>query len=126
MKEYLILRIARILPALLFVNMSVVFVIALFLNKKGGVIQYFMGGTKQPSYLFFRNSFFFGGLQPGISNTFKDLPFEYVVNGSLWTLPIEIKCYTIAMILSYFTKRWRKHLVLYASFTGFRLIYWIK
>jgi peptidoglycan/LPS O-acetylase OafA/YrhL len=125
-KNYLILRIARILPPLIFVNASIVLVIALFLNKKGGVLQYFSAEPSNPLIYLFRNSFLFGGLQPGISNTFKDLPFEYVVNGSLWTLPIEVKCYTLAMILSYFVKRCGKHFVLYASFTGILLLYWVE
>lgn len=119
---FLFLRIARLFPALVFVNAMVSFLLI-------PVVQiYFEKSTDLPvsgdslAY-FFQNSILILGLKPNIQTVFSSNPFSQVINGSLWTLPIELRCYLLCALISILTKKLNSKLPLFLIFSILVIIY---
>ena len=98
--RFIVNRMRRIYPAYLTV-LFMGLLLSLFYSANtlstSTVFNWKIGGSL--SYLF-RNALFPYGLQFGIDELFISTPYgelvgASVVNGSLWTLPIEIRCYVI-------------------------------
>jgi peptidoglycan/LPS O-acetylase OafA/YrhL len=57
----------------------------------------------------FKNSTLFFDVQYDLPGVFKNLPYKNIVNGSLWTLPIEVRMYTYLAIIGsicVYSKKW--------------------
>ena len=62
------------------------------------LVQYITDGQ---TYLFlFKNTVLFFGEEPRLPGVFESLPWLGVVNGSLWTLPFEVRAYCLLVIFS--------------------------
>ena len=120
--NYFILRTARLFPALIFVNLIVAVFVAPIVRGSLGSSQDWSGTTGSLNY-FFNNSTLIFGLQSQIGNILTDVPYTGVLNGSLWTLPTELRCYFVCAILAILTKRFKNDLALYACFGTLLLIY---
>jgi peptidoglycan/LPS O-acetylase OafA/YrhL len=120
--DYFILRTARLFPALVFVNLVVGAFIAPILRGSLGSSQEWLGSTGSLNYIFSNSTLMFG-LQSQISNVFTDVPYTSVVNGSLWTLPTELRCYFICAILGIFAKKFKNDLAIYLCFSTLLLTY---
>lgn len=83
-------RILRIYPGLIVAVLFCVFVVGPFVTT-GSVSDYFSSPTTW-SYLK-NNSFLLKGVQFNLPSVFIGNPYPISVNGSLWTLPIEIWMY---------------------------------
>jgi len=91
-------RILRIYPALIVAVMFCVFVVGLYFTTLT-VLEYF--SDAQTYKFMFKNILLFFGVEYKLPGVFQDNPYKYTVNGSLWTLPYEVKMYTmLAFILS--------------------------
>jgi|GEM_PF-64764 len=98
--DFLIKRIARIFPGLLLCSFVTVFIVGPLFTKLP-LIEYF--SQKQPWSYFINNSSLYE-LQWTLPGVFSDS--KYGVNGSLWTLPFEFKCYLFLAAL-YGIGMWR-------------------
>ena len=105
-KSYLAARSLRIFPALVVAVLLSVFVLGPVFTEIG-LRAYF---TDPNTWLYLRNLY----LQPvfGLSGVFTTVPYPNVVNGSLWTLPIEFTCYLIVPLLMLAPRRARVPVVL--------------
>jgi peptidoglycan/LPS O-acetylase OafA/YrhL len=102
--HFIVLRIGRVIPPLILVNFTTAFLLfpvctsstfdSLFTIDSNGPVSYFL-----------LNSTLIFGLQAGIKDLFVDLPYPLAVNGSLWTLPIEIKLYFLLSLIALVTKK---------------------
>lgn len=103
-------RILRIYPALIVAIIFCVFVVGLFFTTNT-ISDYLF--DPQTLKFFRRNITLFSGVKYELPGVFADNPYMNAVNGSLWTLPYEIKMYTylgiIAFTLMYIQKWLSKH-----------------
>jgi len=97
-------RIARIVPGYL----SVLLITSLILTP---ILEFIVGDfslssyytSQHPYFYVFRNAIFPSYLTPGITGLFLETPFGQAtnidaINGPLWTLPIEVRCYLLTAI----------------------------
>jgi peptidoglycan/LPS O-acetylase OafA/YrhL len=100
-KSYLAARSLRIFPALIVAVLMSVFV----LGPVFTVIDLRAYFTDPNTWLYLRNLY----LQPvfGLSGVFTTVPYPNVVNGSLWTLPIEFSCYLFVPVMMLAPRRAR-------------------
>lgn len=99
-KEYFLSRALRIYP-LYFVVICFSFLFGL-LSYNFGVIDYIQEGGG--AYLLF-NLVFLNFFQPDLPGLFIDNPLNSAVNGSLWTIKIEVAFYILVpIVFGYFTK----------------------
>ncbi len=90
-------RVLRIYPALIVAVLLCVFVIGLCFTSL--TVQEYLLNRQTCLYLF-RNSFLFLGVEFSLPGVFMDVPFEGSINGSLWTLPYEVRIYAfLTMVL---------------------------
>jgi len=103
-------RILRIYPALIVAIIFCVFVVGLFFTTNT-ISDYLF--DPQTLKFFRRNVTLFSGVKYDLPGVFASNPYMNAVNGSLWTLPYEIKMYTylgmIAFTLMYIQKWLGKH-----------------
>lgn len=83
-------RVLRIYPALLVAMGISVFIIGLAATTMP--VKIFLSQEATWTY-FFKNSSLIFGIQPGLPGVFQNNPYPNGVNGSLWTLPIEMTMY---------------------------------
>jgi peptidoglycan/LPS O-acetylase OafA/YrhL len=89
-------RIIRIYPALIVaVLFSVVIIGLYFTTLNAGA---FLSDSKTHQYIL-KNSFLFDGVKYNLPGVFLDNPYRQAVNGSLWTLPYEVKMYSYLALL---------------------------
>ena len=89
-------RILRIYPALIVAVTFCVFVVGLFFTTNQ-ISEYI---TNPQTYKYFlKNTTLFFGVKYNLPGAFADIPYKNVVNGSLWTLPYEVKMYAYLAIL---------------------------
>lgn len=105
-------RILRIYPALIVAVLFCIFVVGLFFTVEG-IADYL---SDPRTFTFFkRNSTLFWGVKYELPGVFEQLPFKGAINGSLWTLPYEVKMYAylaaIAMGLALLQRRLQRSLL---------------
>lgn len=110
LRSYLAARALRIFPALAVAVVLTVTVLGPVLTTLSAADYFSRGGA----WAYLRNAV----LQPvyGLPGVFEELPYPYVVNGSLWTLPVEFACYLIVPLIMWAPGRARVPLVL--AFAG--------
>ncbi|AOK04090.1 hypothetical protein WK25_06170 [Burkholderia latens] len=117
--RFVALRLARIYPGLI----ACVFLTAYLLYPSLSTMGFAetVRGHDAAHY-FSANVKLFSGIQATLPGIFETAPLRYIVNGSLWTLPIELKCYMIvfcAGILGCFRAKWRSIAFTAAASIGF-------
>lgn len=102
--KFLRARALRIYPALWAATLATVFVLAPIASTLSIGTLY-----SHPSTLLFlaKNLTLLFGVRVTIPGVFESLPYPATINGSLWTLPIEIRLYLALGVLGWFIKRWR-------------------
>lgn len=90
-KDYFKRRIARIFPELIAVVLLCAFVLGPILSRLS-IADYFLSSQ---TYLYLFNAL----LIPvhNLPGVFENNVYQYVVNGSLWTLPVEFACYALVL-----------------------------
>jgi peptidoglycan/LPS O-acetylase OafA/YrhL len=105
-KLFFSLRAYRIFPQLLFVVALLAFVVGPLITQMS-LQQYFSdGGT----YRYLLNGAFI--LQHNLPGVFEGNPYPGVVNGPLWTLPVEFACYVLCYLCFKLTKFDKKRFAL--------------
>ena len=109
--DFLWARFLRIYPGLFAAVLFCVFVVGLYFTSYP-VKQYIMNPQ---TYIFIaKNTVLFLGEEPSLPGVFEALPWAGVVNGSLWTLPFEVKAYCLLVVFSIIIHRlikWSKGLL---------------
>ena len=95
-KIFIAKRMLRIFPAL-FVCIIVCYFIIGPIGFSGNIKSYFL---EKEYYNFFKNLYFVPALE--FEGIFTNNPHPNIMNGSLWTLPIEFKWYLILCLFGYF------------------------
>ena len=92
LREFLLARIRRIFPALMVMLIIVVFIIGPLLTN-APLTDYFHDGA---TYRYFVKSItLLAGVGKNLPGLFENNPVPQAVNGSLWTLKLEIRMYAI-------------------------------
>jgi len=95
--KFLWARFLRIYPGLFAAVLFCVFVVGLYFTSYP-LEQYLINPQ---TYLFLaKNTVLFFGEEAGLPGVFESLPWSGVVNGSLWTLPFEVRAYCLLVIFS--------------------------
>jgi len=89
-------RILRIYPALIVAIIFCVFIIGLFFTTE--LTWSYLSNTETIKF-FIKNITLFFGVSYSLPGVFENIPYEKAVNGSLWTLPYEVKMYAIVALL---------------------------
>lgn len=90
-------RILRIYPGLIVALCICVFILGTFFTTYS-VERYL---TDPQTYIFLiKNAFLFLGEEANLPGVFESLPWRNTVNGSLWTLPFEVRAYLFLVIIS--------------------------
>lgn len=93
--RFVSLRLARIYPALI----ACVFLTAFVLYPVVSTVGFGAALTGHDARSYFTtNAWLFSGIQWTLPGIFETAPIKSVVNGSLWTLPIELKCYVLVLL----------------------------
>ena len=107
LRRFVSARFFRIWPALFVVLAASAFIVAPIMNSIAGLPldEYLTFSSEGPFAYVLRNLFLPIDLQYGILSTFLETPYGVAtgvssVNGSLWTLPFEIRCYALAAVLA--------------------------
>ena len=93
--KYIAARALRIYPALLIAVLFTVFILGPLITQVT-LAEYF---SKQTFIYFFKNSTLLGGVEFNLPGVFEEVPWKNAVNGSLWTLPYEVKMYAYLLII---------------------------
>ena len=93
-------RILRIYPGLIVAVLFCVFVVGLWFTSLD-TLDY-LSHPETYKYLI-KNITLLGGVEHYLPGVFTDIPWKGVVNGSLWTLPYEIKMYILLATFLFFT-----------------------
>lgn len=94
-------RALRIFPALIVMSLVLGLVLGpMFTTHSLG--EYF--GNSEVWKFIAKNSTILTGVKHKLPGVFETNPMEKVVNGSLWTLPFELRCYLVLAILWWATK----------------------
>ena len=101
-------RVLRIYPALIVNMIFCVYIVGLYFTE---IIKFDYIRDFQTINFFLRNSFLFFGVKLKLPGVFHDIPLEYVVNGSIWTLPYEVKMYAILAAFLFFYSISKKSLI---------------
>lgn len=101
-------RVLRIYPALIINMIFCVYIVGLYFTEKIK-IDYII--DSQTVSFFLRNSLLFWGISYKLPGVFHDIPLQDVVNGSLWTLPYEVKMYAILAFTLIFYSIFKKSLI---------------
>lgn len=89
-------RVLRIYPALIVAILFCVFVVGLWFTTNS--FSEYLSSQETYKYLI-KNSILFFGVEYRLPGVFLDVPYEGSVNGSLWTLPYEVKMYAILALI---------------------------
>ena len=89
-------RIMRIYPALI---VAVLFCVSIVGLSYTTLSAWEYLSTAQTFKFFIKNSLLFFGLEYDLPGVFAGNPWKYAVNGSLWTLPYEVRMYAMLAII---------------------------
>jgi len=89
-------RILRIYPALIVAMLFCVLIVGILFTDLS-LLEYL--SHSQTYNYFFKNIILFFGVEYNLPGVFNDVPYPGTVNGSLWTLPHEVKMYTYLAII---------------------------
>jgi peptidoglycan/LPS O-acetylase OafA/YrhL len=95
--SFIFSRILRIYPALIVSTLFCVFIVGLAFTSHSKLS--YLSNHQTYKYLFHNITLFFG-VNYDLPGVFEDTPYKYAVNGSLWTLPFEVKMYTYLVIIN--------------------------
>lgn len=105
-------RVLRIYPALIVAIIFCVFVVGLAFTTN--TPAEFLSDPQTHDF-FLKNITLFSGVEYELPGVFLDLPYKNAINGSLWTLPYEVKMYfyltVIGSALVYLHKRTGKNIL---------------
>ncbi|WP_439412776.1 acyltransferase family protein [Enterobacter ludwigii] len=99
--DFIIKRCKRIFPGLFACSIFMYIIIGTFFNKNSAY-DYLLSGDAIMKII--RNSVF---IQEQIPGVFTDFKYRDVINGSLWTLPIEFTCYIFIGFALSISKSWK-------------------
>lgn len=117
LKDYIEKRVRRILPPYLLV---VIFCVVLgFFITNLSKLDYI--ASKETYKYLLANLSFLNFIQPTLPGVFESNPIS-AVNGSLWTMKVEVMFYVSVPIILYLLKRYRKLLIMISIFV-FALLY---
>ena len=88
-------RVLRIYPALVVAMLFCVFVVGAYFTTNS-LSEYFQ--NPQIYKYFVKNSILFFGVEFKLPGVFMGVPYKEAINGSLWTLPYEVKMYVILAV----------------------------
>jgi peptidoglycan/LPS O-acetylase OafA/YrhL len=121
LRVYSLLRIARLIPALFVVNLFSGLLIAPLLSQSWR-IDWLDFSNGPLSYIFYNTTLLFK-LQPEVANVFVDVPYKSVINGSLWTLPTELRSYILCAIIAFLCKKSSSLVPLYVLYFALFLFF---
>lgn len=122
--DFLIARGLRIFPGLLFVLALGAFAVAPLVEtiEKGSLnfTNFFTTAPGGPIAYLLRNFFLPYDFQWNINSILQAVPYPGGINGSLWTLPLEVRCYILALLTVLIGKRLNQKAVfaIVVSFVG--------
>jgi peptidoglycan/LPS O-acetylase OafA/YrhL len=93
---FVLARVLRIYPALVVMAIFTTFFLGAAVTTEP--IGEYLRSTETYKY-FIRVSLVVFGVPQNLPGVFADNPYKYAVNGSLWTLPYEIKMYEILVVI---------------------------
>ena len=111
-KSFVVSRVLRIYPALLTAIIISVFLVGPYFTALP-LDGYF--SDSQTYEHFFKNVSLLFGVEYQLPRVFESVPYANVVNGSLWTLPYEIRLYCLLAILGFLS-------ILISTYTPFKNI----
>jgi peptidoglycan/LPS O-acetylase OafA/YrhL len=94
---FIIARVLRIYPALIVSVLFCVFVVGWYFTKH--TTELYLSNSSIFSFIFNNSLLIAGPLHWNLPGVFESNPFKMAVNGSLWTLPFEIKMYALLAFL---------------------------
>lgn len=100
-------RILRIYPALIVSVLFCIFIIGLFFTAES--TSNYLTDPQTERFLFKNTTMFSIFVEFNLPGVFLENPFKAAVNGSLWTLPVEIRMYVLLFILGtslIYLQRW--------------------
>jgi len=97
---FVLARLLRIMPALIVSMLFCVFVVGIVYTQKS--ISLYLSSKEIYHFLFNNITLIIKPLQWSLPGVFMDNPYKISVNGSLWTLPWEVKMYGILAIIGIF------------------------
>ncbi len=115
-------RLIRIYPALIVATLFCVFVVGLFFTTN--TISDYLSDPQTLKY-FRRNATLFSGVKYELPGVFASNPYANAVNGSLWTLPYEIKMYTYLAIIAFtlmYAQKWLGKRSLFITFLSIAVV----
>ncbi len=121
--DYIVKRFLRIMPALFCCLVLSAFIISPIVSKLS--FSDYLNHEVNPSSYFVKNLVFgIFGFYYVIADVFSTNPFPSSINASLWTLPNELACYTLVVILSVFAFFKNRRGLLLFYFISLLLVYW--
>ncbi len=115
-------RVIRIYPALIVAVLFSVFVVGLYFTTLS--VEGYLSDSKTHKYIL-KNSFLFDGIKYNLPGVFLDNPYAEAVNGSLWTLPYEVKMYSYLALLLCLVSFLKKKLGLYLNIKAVVLVVYL-
>ena len=97
-------RFLRIYPALWVMLILTVFGLGVFFTSLS--VHAYLSNSSTYNY-FYKCGILISGITFNLPGVFKFNPFKYAVNGSLWSLPYEVKCY-MSLGVIWLGLRWMK------------------
>jgi peptidoglycan/LPS O-acetylase OafA/YrhL len=99
LKSFVAARILRINPALIVTTLLSVFILGVIFTRL--TTSEYLSNAQTYKHLL-KNITLISGIEYNLPGVFIDNPYKEAVNGSLWTLPYEIKMYFFLVIFYYF------------------------
>lgn len=101
--RFILMRVLRIYPALIICNVITVFIVGATFTTLS-ISSYF---SSKDTWTYFVGNNLMVDYIPNLPGVFRNNFFTATLNGSLWTLPVEIRCYlviTLLGVLGFFKK----------------------
>lgn len=99
LKSFAFSRILRIYPALFVMSFITIFIVGPLVTSST-ISSYFLESNTW--IYFFRNCAVVFNMSFQLPGVFLNLPYKSIVNGSVWTLPYEIRLYVLIFVVGFF------------------------